>query len=54
MFVGVSANWASSRPENGIAADAGEQKMLDLLMAMFTGLFFVIALAYVKACEHLK
>jgi len=28
--------------------------MLDLLMALFTGIFFAAALAYVKACEHLK
>jgi len=28
--------------------------MLDLLMVIFTGLFFAVALAYVKACEHLK
>jgi hypothetical protein len=29
-------------------------EMLDLLMAVFTGLFFVVALAYVKGCEHLR
>jgi len=28
--------------------------MSDLLMFVFTGLFFAVALAYVKACEHLK
>jgi hypothetical protein len=34
----------------------GEERknMLDLLMAAFTAAFFVVALGYIKACEHLK
>jgi len=31
-----------------------EHQMLDLLMAAFTAGFFILALAYVKACEHLR
>ena len=31
-----------------------EKKMLDLLMALFTGLFFAVALVYIKGCEHLR
>jgi len=54
MFAGVSANWASSRPGNGTVAGRKEREMLDLLMAIFTGIFFAVALAYVKACEHLR
>jgi hypothetical protein len=38
----------------GAGPEREEREMLDLLMAIFTGLFFAVALAYVKACEHLK
>jgi hypothetical protein len=41
------------RPEEGRVVSKGDW-MLDLLMIVFTCIFFVVAIAYTVACDRLK
>jgi hypothetical protein len=52
----LAANAQSDVEQDGLTGAPAERgaEMLDLLMAAFTGLFFIVALAYIKGCEHLR
>jgi len=47
LFENLIAVWIQGAKSQGVT-------MRDLLMIVFSTAFFIVALAYVKACEHLR